>query len=105
VASVNRLAERAIRAGLGVPCYVGVGLVLVETKGRKTGQPRTVPVLANRLGNTIFVSTVRENSQWIRNLQADPAPSVVIDRRSQPVTVSAVKLGRWNVLRLDVLKA
>jgi deazaflavin-dependent oxidoreductase (nitroreductase family) len=100
---INQLAEVAVRAGIGVPCYVGVGLVLIETKGRKSGSPRTVPVLANRIGDRLYVSTVRENSQWVRNLQADQTPTVVVDQQSQPVRVKLVKLGSWRVLRLDIL--
>jgi hypothetical protein len=59
--SINQFAEALIRAGIGGPLCVGLGLVVIEAKGRKTGSPRSVPVLANRVGNRLYVSTVRPN--------------------------------------------
>jgi F420H(2)-dependent quinone reductase len=98
----NQIAEAIVRAGIGGPCCVGLGLVIVETKGRKTGVERCVPVLANRVGNSLFVSTVRENSQWVRNLKADPNPHVLLNRESRSVTVRTKKIGTWTVLRLEL---
>jgi deazaflavin-dependent oxidoreductase (nitroreductase family) len=99
---VNQLVERLVRAGIGSPCGVGSGVVVIETKGRKTGAGRTVPVLAQRFGNTLIVSTVRTNSQWVRNLEADQTPTVVVNKRSRPVTVVARRIGRFTVLRLEL---
>jgi deazaflavin-dependent oxidoreductase (nitroreductase family) len=82
---------------------VGSGLVLVETKGRKTGVRRTTPVFAQRVGNTLIVSTVRGNSQWIRNVLADKNPEVFVDKRSRAVKVSSRRIGTWTVLRLQLV--
>jgi F420H(2)-dependent quinone reductase len=99
---INQLAESAVRAGFLAPCYVGLGLVVIETKGRKTGEPRSVPVLANRVGRNLFVSTVRENSQWVRNLVADDAPSVVVSGIRRSVSVTSRRVGPWTGLRLEL---
>jgi deazaflavin-dependent oxidoreductase (nitroreductase family) len=101
--TINQFAEAIIRAGVGAPCYVGVGLVLIETKGRKSGLPRSVPVLAQRVGNRLFVSTIRKNSQWVKNLVADPAPRVVLHRKSRSVTVQSNNVGNWTLLQLDLI--
>jgi deazaflavin-dependent oxidoreductase (nitroreductase family) len=99
---INNIVEGIVRAGIGSPLCAGIGLVIIETKGRKTGQPRSVPVLAQRFRNTLFVSTVRADSQWVRNLRADDSPAVIVGRRSQDVVVTSRQIGRWSVLRLDI---
>jgi hypothetical protein len=99
---VNQLVESLIRRGVGAPLCNGLGLVVIETKGRKTGARRTVPVLANRVGNSLFVSTVRADSQWVRNLEADANPQVVLNRRVRDVRVKTRRVGSWTVLRLEL---
>jgi F420H(2)-dependent quinone reductase len=100
----NTLVEDIVRAGVGGPWCLGSGFVIVETRGRKSGMARKNPVLAQRIGNTLFVSTVRQNSQWVKNLVADAAPRVFVDKKSQPVRVTLRRFGRWTVLRLDIQK-
>jgi len=54
--------------------------VLLETTGRKSGQPRQTPVGGRRVGDEFWlVSEFGERSQYIRNIQADPAVRVRID--------------------------
>ena len=46
---------------------------LLETTGRKSGQPRRTPLGGKVVGNQFwFVSEFGEQSQYIRNIQADP---------------------------------
>ena len=60
-------------AGVGPPGLFPVGLVLIETTGRLSGQPRRNPVAARLIEGHLIVSTVRgSRSQWMRNLQAAP---------------------------------
>jgi deazaflavin-dependent oxidoreductase (nitroreductase family) len=62
----------------------GVPVCLITTTGRKTGQPRTVPLLYMPDGdNVIFVASqggLPQNPQWYRNLVADPTVTVQIGR-------------------------
>jgi F420H(2)-dependent quinone reductase len=101
--TINQLVEQTVRAGVGGPCRVGAGLVIIETKGRKSGKRRSTPVLAQRFGDSLFVSTVRTDSQWIRNLEADEAPEVFVEKRSRPVKVFSRRFGGWTVLRLQLV--
>ncbi|MGV0605096.1 nitroreductase/quinone reductase family protein [Mycolicibacterium sp. XJ1904] len=50
---------------------------LLETTGRKSGQLRRTPLGGRRVGNEFwFVSEFGESSQYVKNIQADPAVRV-----------------------------
>jgi deazaflavin-dependent oxidoreductase (nitroreductase family) len=72
-ATLNALVEPAVRAGCASPGLLPTGLVLLETTGAKSGQPRRVPLLATVLEGCLFVGTAcGDRSQWLRNLRAEP---------------------------------
>ncbi len=97
--ALNQLTVPAVRAGLGTPLPIGFGLVVLETTGRTSGQPRQVPLVATRFGRHIKVSTVRDKSQWMKNLEAQPGASVWVGGRKRTVT-STVETGALNVANL-----
>lgn len=68
----NRIAEPLIRAGFGNPLFWPTGTIVVETIGRKSGRKINTPVLATRIGEMLVFSTVRRDSQWLKNLAANP---------------------------------
>jgi deazaflavin-dependent oxidoreductase (nitroreductase family) len=46
---------------------------LLETTGRKSGEPRRTPLGGSRVGNQFwFVSEFGDKSQYVKNIQADP---------------------------------
>lgn len=102
--ALNRIVLPAVKAGIGSPLPLGAGLVVVETTGRTSGLPRQVPLVAARLGSTVAVSTVRSNSQWVKNLQADPRASIWVGGRKRPGTAT-VETGRLNVATLSLTPA
>lgn len=71
-AGLNEFAEPLIRAGFGNPVCLPAGTIVVETTGRKTRRKINLPVLATRIGDFVVFSTVRQNSQWVKNLAANP---------------------------------
>ncbi|MGV0850788.1 nitroreductase/quinone reductase family protein [Mycolicibacterium phlei] len=55
---------------------------LLETTGRRSGQPRRTPLGGRRIGNEFwFVSEFGENSQYIKNIKADPHVRVRLNGR------------------------
>jgi hypothetical protein len=98
--NVNRFVRPAVKAGLGSPLPLGLGAVVLESTGRVSGQPREVPLLGLRIGNRVVVSTVRGDSQWVRNLEADDEAAVWFCGRKRNATAS-VQRGPLNVVRLD----
>ncbi|GAB3231307.1 nitroreductase/quinone reductase family protein [Mycolicibacterium hippocampi] len=55
---------------------------LLETTGRKSGEPRRTPVGGRRDGDEFwFVSEFGEKSQYVRNIKADPKVRVRLKGR------------------------
>jgi hypothetical protein len=100
-AAVNAVAAPLIRAGFANPLPIGAGPVALETTGRRSGLRRTVPLLAARLGDRLTVSTVRSDSQWLRNIEADENVAVWLfgERRDATATVTR---GPLNTVRVEL---
>ncbi len=92
---LNQLVTPPLRSGLASPPPGGPGLVVLETTGRKSGEPREVPLVAARVGDRLLVSTVRSDSQWLQNLEATPEGRVWTCGRPQAVT-AVVRRGALN---------
>jgi deazaflavin-dependent oxidoreductase (nitroreductase family) len=97
--ALNRFVEPAVRAGLG-SSLAGLAAFVVETTGRHSGLPRRVPLLAKRVGDTIIVSTIRDGSQWIRNLEHQPVAHVWIAGRPRRATATVVRMPGARIVHL-----
>lgn len=98
--ALNGVVKPALELGIGNPLPIGVGAVLVETTGRKSGKPRQVPLMSMRLGDRLFVSTVRSDSQWFANLEAEPSARVQLHGTFREATTSVTR-GPLNVAVID----
>ncbi len=101
--ALNRVVVPAVKAGVGSPLPIGVGLVVLETTGRSSGLPRQVPLVAARVGSRLAVSTLRPNSQWIKNLKADPDMSAWVggQRRNGKADIQSGPLNIATLLLAD----
>jgi deazaflavin-dependent oxidoreductase (nitroreductase family) len=71
---VNPLLGLAWRLGIGPP-----GDALLETTGRRTGQPRRTPICDGLQGETFWlVAQEGRRADWVRNLEANPRVRVKV---------------------------
>ncbi len=74
---------------------------MLETVGRVSGQPRRVPLLASRVGDKLYVSTVRGDSQWLRNVEADPAVRVWLGGKPRAAQATVAR-GPLNMVDVEL---
>jgi deazaflavin-dependent oxidoreductase (nitroreductase family) len=82
----NPLVKAATRAGIPFP-----GIVILETTGRKSGEPRRTPVGKSLVGDTLWI--VAEHGRragYVRNISANPRVRVRIGRRWRAGTARAL---------------
>ena len=67
----------------------GVPVCLLTTTGRRSGEPRTVPLLHLPRGRQVILVASQgglpKDPQWYRNLVADPHVTVQVGRRTRPM--------------------
>ena len=76
LAPLNQALEPLVKLGVGSPLSFSPGLVVLEVPGRVSGQLRSIPLMAYAAYPFVAVGTVRENSQWIKNLHAASDPKL-----------------------------
>ncbi len=99
---LNTFVAPMVKAGIGNPLPIGAGSVVIETIGRVSGQVREVPLLSIRLGDQVLVSTVRGNSQWLKNLEADDQCAVWLFGRLRTARATAIERGPINIVVLEL---
>jgi deazaflavin-dependent oxidoreductase (nitroreductase family) len=66
---------------LGLGPLIGGWIMLLTTRGRKSGKPRTTPLQYEWLDGELYVGSMRaESAAWYRNLLADPHVQVRVGR-------------------------
>ena len=89
---LNPVVRAAARLGLPLPI-----VVILETRGRRSGQPRRVPVgKALEDGTLWIVAEHGLRSGYVRNIQADPRVRVRIGRRWRAGTAQVLRDDDWR---------
>jgi len=100
-AAVNSVVLPVARRGWFSPLPVGVGLIRLDVLGRRSGVRRSIPLLSARIGNRLVVSTVRQDSHWVRNVNAAGTATVWLDGDARSASAS-VRTGPLQVVVLDL---
>ncbi len=83
----NRVVTALLRAGLKMG-FKDFPMVLLTVRGRKSGQPRTTPIVMTEYdGKRYLVGTYGEVN-WVRNLRAAGEATLTRGRRSERVSVA-----------------
>jgi deazaflavin-dependent oxidoreductase (nitroreductase family) len=93
---VNRLVARLTRMGISV-----WGSRVLEVRGRRSGEPRRVPVNVLELDGSRYLVSARGEGEWVRNVRAaDGALDLLLGRRREPVrAVEVADTDKVPVLR------
>lgn len=91
---LNSVVEPLVRAGIGSPLLWPTGAIVLETTGRSTGRTYNVPLLATRIGDLLLVSTIRRQSQWLKNLAANSDARYWMGGRSHEAIAYVFAAGR-----------
>jgi len=91
----NPLVLAAARAGLPTP-----SVVILETIGRRSGQPRRVPVTRLLDGDTLWIVTEHgRKAAYVRNIEANPRVRVRAGRRWRTGTATVLPDYDWRALQ------
>jgi deazaflavin-dependent oxidoreductase (nitroreductase family) len=89
---LNPVVRAASRAGLPLP-----GLVILETTGRRSGEPRRVPVGKAVVGDTLWVVAEHgSKAAYVRNIEAHPRVRARIGRAWRTGTARVLPDDDWR---------
>ena len=100
----NALSRR-LNSGQARLSALGVlpaAMAALETRGRRSGKARLVPVVVTQVGTERYlVSMLGENADWVRNVRASAGAAVLRHQRTETVRLEEVPVSR----RAPIVKA
>jgi deazaflavin-dependent oxidoreductase (nitroreductase family) len=91
----NRLVKAAVRLGLPTP-----SVVILETTGRRSGEPRRTPVTRLLEGDTLWIVTEHgRKAGYVRNIEASPDVRVRVGRRWRKGRATILPDYDWRALQ------
>jgi deazaflavin-dependent oxidoreductase (nitroreductase family) len=95
IREINRRVIDQFRAGGPIEGMQRDRLVLLTTKGRRSGEPRTTPMMFHRDGDRVLVIAsnvgAATHPDWYRNLAAEPHVTVEIGDETYPALAVATE--------------
>ena len=89
---LNPIVKAAVSAGIPLP-----GIAILETTGRKSGEPRRTPVGKALEGDTFWIVAEHgKRANYVRNLTANPRVRVKIGRRWRTGTAHPMPEDDWR---------
>src|SRR5450631_1939583 len=99
----NVLTTTLLRAGVKLGGPGNYPMYLLTVRGRKSGQPRTIPIVTIERDGKRYVGSVYGIVDWVRNLRAAGEAILTRGRRSETVNVRELpKDEAALVLREDI---
>jgi deazaflavin-dependent oxidoreductase (nitroreductase family) len=89
---VNPVVRAAARAGIPLPL-----VVILETRGRKSGQPRRIPVGKAISGDTLWIVAEHgRKAAYVKNIEADPHVRVRVGTKWRSGTAQILYDDDWR---------
>ena len=91
VREMNRsMVERVVAMPAEEPAEGGYALRVVQTRGRRSGEPRRTPVAIVRHGGRDHLVSPDLGRDWVRNLGEDPGATILSADEARSVTAVRV---------------
>jgi deazaflavin-dependent oxidoreductase (nitroreductase family) len=89
---LNPVVRAASSTGLPLP-----GIVILETTGRRSGEPRRIPLGRAIVGDTLWVIAEHgHKSAYVRNIEAEPRVRVKVGRTWRTGTAQVLPDDDWR---------
>ena len=89
---LNPVVRTAVRLGLPLPI-----VVILETRGRKSGRLRQIPVGKTLDGDTLWIVAEHgRKASYVRNIEAEPRVRVRVGRRWRPGVATVLHDDDWR---------
>jgi deazaflavin-dependent oxidoreductase (nitroreductase family) len=103
VRAANVLTTSLLRAGIKLKGAGNYPMYLLTVRGRKSGQPRTVPIAIWEHNGKRYVGSVFGIVAWVRNLRAAGEATLTRGRRSETLNIRELPQSEAAlVLREDI---
>ena len=89
----NSLTTPLLRAGVKLAGPGHYPMYLLTVRGRKSGQPRTVPIVLLEQHRQRYLAATYGMVDWVRNLRAAKEATLTRGRRSERVTARELSPG------------
>ena len=102
--NIQKIHRFLYAVGLGF--IIGKVILLLTTRGRKSGQPRVTPLQYEIINNEYYVGAARGlKADWVRNLQTDPRAEVRAGSKriqgTAEVVIDPARFADFLEIRLD----
>ena len=99
----NVLTTTLLRAGVKLVGPGNYPMYLLTVRGRKSGQPRTIPIVILEQNGKRYLASPYGMVNWVRNLRAAREAILTRGRRAETVTARELSEGEAAlVLRADI---
>src|SRR6266545_3518738 len=99
----NVLTTTLLRAGVKLVGPGNYPMYLLTVRGRKSGQPRTIPIVILEQNGKRYLASPYGIVDWVRNLRAAGEATLTRGRRSETVNARELPQGEAAlVLRADI---
>lgn len=100
----NVMTMTLLRAGVKLVGPGNYPMYLLTVRGRKSGQPRTTPIVTIEHNGKRYVGSVYGIVDWVRNLRAAGEATLIRGRRSEAVAVRELPTGEAALVLQEDIK-
>src|SRR5690606_2194052 len=95
----NRVVAALLRRGTDLSADFG-GMQLLTVPGRKSGKPRTIPLMVINWNDERWLLSTLGEAHWVRNVRAAAPATLSASRDEEPERIAGVEVPSTGAARL-----